>query len=386
MKKTLLTLVIVMAGFAMQAQVSNWLNIPPRIQWPNNDGYCGEMSIQSCGLYYGDYISEGLCRNVAGGEVLIYVNDTTALAILKLNFVEWDPNPPAPQYQNYLDWVKGYLNNNVPVIITLYVSGLSDPDYDHIVPAIGFYAQKVNTYTTTDTLTFNDNFATSSFYRVFSTLYGTRATASSSAPFPYYVPKNVDYGVAVTGNTDSLHETRPAHIVLAVDSEPNVSLGFKPVMLKAQIIADSLTIGKSYALLRYNDYNKLPTHGFSPSNASSAVYFTATATTKTVVDSFMSDTAVFYRCIPYSATGINEVSAVNDSSLVYPNPTAGQFTVRLPANAQQLEVFDMAGRLILKNETVNQKQIEMSLPIAGEYLIRVSCGKMVYVNKLQVVK
>jgi hypothetical protein len=386
MRKTILALLMSSLSFCLDAQVSAQLNIPPRIQWPNNDGYCGEMSIQCSGLYYGDYISQGLCRNVAGGEVLVYVNDTLALSTLKLNFVEWDPNPPSPQYKNYFVWVKEHLDSLQPVIITLYVSGLSDPDYDHIVPATGFYAQHVNTYTSTDSLTFNDNFATTPFYRVFSTLYGTRSVANSSAPFPYYVPQNVDYGVAVTGIKDSLRQTRPVHIVLNVDSEPNVTIGMKPVMLKAQIIADSLTIGKSYAMLRYNDYNTLPSCNFSPSNANAVTYFTATAVTKTVIDSFMSDTAVFYRCIPYSATGIAETNVVEDNALVYPNPTRGSFTIRVPENAGVVEVYDISGQLIQKIDAGNKKELEMNLLQPGNYLIRVDCGKTVYVNKVVVVK
>ena len=27
------------------------LDIPPRLQWENNDGYCGETAIQSFGMY-----------------------------------------------------------------------------------------------------------------------------------------------------------------------------------------------------------------------------------------------------------------------------------------------------------------------------------------------
>src|ERR1700756_4413968 len=117
--KNFLLLLLVLSITQVNAQVSCMLNIKPRIQWPNNDGYCGENSIQMCGLYYGDYISEGLCRNVGGGELLIYVNDTIALNTLSFNYVEWDPNGASPQYTSYLDWVKQYLNKKQPVIIVV---------------------------------------------------------------------------------------------------------------------------------------------------------------------------------------------------------------------------------------------------------------------------
>ncbi|HTA81893.1 MAG TPA: T9SS type A sorting domain-containing protein [Bacteroidia bacterium] len=382
MKKTMLSLLMLAMSLCMSAQVSTRLNIPPRIQWPNNDGYCGENSIQMCGLYYGDYISEGLCRNVAGGELLIYVNDTIALNTLSFNYVEWDPNGASPQYSSYLDWVKQYLNKKQPVIITVYVSGMGDPDYDHIIPAIGFNAKSIGTYTSTDSLTYNSNFDTMPFTRIFSTLYGTRGVANNSAPFPYYVPQNVDYGVVVTGNKDPGHVTRPVHIVLDSNDEPNVSLGAKPRMMKAQVIADSLTIGKSYALIRYNNYKTVPSTGFNPLTGNSAVYFTASAITQTVVDSFMSDTAVFYRCIPYTVTGINQAIISSDNYFVYPNPSTGNFTVQLPDNTEQIEVIDAIGRLIKKANVQSMKLSDMYLPEKGIYFIRTSGKGAVHTCKV----
>ncbi len=385
MKRILLAAVFLSLSLSMNEQVSVRLNIQPRLQWPNNDGYCGENSIQMCGLYYGDYISEVVCRNAAGGELLIYVNDTTALNLFSFNYVEWDPNPAPPQYMNYLDWVKQYLDKKQPVIIVVYVSGMTDPDYDHIIPAIGFYAKNVNTYTATDSLTYNSNFDTVPFTRPFSNIYATRAVANNSAPFPYYVPQNVDYGVAVTGNKDPGKVTRPVHIVLDSNEEPNVTLSAKPSMLKATIIADSLTIGASYALLRYNDYRTVPSTGFSPKNANSTVYFTATATTKSVVDSFMSDTAVFYRCIPYTATGINELSNTSGSSLVFPNPSEGKFTVLLPEQTEEVEITDALGQIVEKTDVKGLMQLDMTLQEKGIYFIRFIGDKNTYVRKVAII-
>ncbi|MGP8217072.1 MAG: T9SS type A sorting domain-containing protein [Bacteroidia bacterium] len=379
MKKLVLLFFILNSSLiTLTAQVSTLLNIPPRIQWPNNDGYCGENSIQMCGLYYGNYISEVVVRDVAGGELLVYVNDTAALDSLNFNYVEWDPNPNPPQYMTYLDWVKQYLYQKQPVIITVYVSGMSDPDYDHIIPAIGFYANSVNTYNATDSLTYNTNFDTVYFTRAFSTIYATRAQANNSAPYPYYIPKNVDYGVAVTGNKDPGKVTRPVHIVLDSNDEPNVTLGVPPCMLRATITADSLTIGKSYALLRYNNYRTVPSTGFKPSGANSVVYFTATAVTHTVIDSFMSDTAVFYRCIPYSVTGIEEESTDNDNVVVFPNPNNGVFQLKITnyelGIKNELEIYNMLGEKIASsNSSKGGKGWALDLigQPAGMYLYRV---------------
>jgi len=375
-------------SLCLNAQVTALLNIPPRIQWPNNDGYCGENSIQMCGLYYGNYISEGLCRTVAGGELLIYVNDTIALNAFSFTYVEWNPNLATPQYKNYLDWVKSYLYQKQPVIIAVYVSGLTDPDYDHIIPAIGFRAMNVNSYTATDSLTYNSNFDTVPFTRVFSTLYATRSMAGNSAVFPYYIPENVDYGVAVTGNRDPGKVTRPVHILLDSNDEPNVSLGAKACVLKAKIIVDSLTPGVGYALLRYNNYLKVPASGFNPSTASSAVYFTATSVTKTVVDSFLSDSAVFYRCIKYTPTGISESGKTADSKFcVFPNPSAGDITLLIPPHIEQILIFNEMGQLLQKTNVNNLEHMVMNFPDEGVYFIRATglAGGTVSTCKLMVI-
>lgn len=384
MKKIILALFLTI-NIGLNAQTSIQLPIAPRLQWPNNDGYCGENSIQMCGLYYGNYISEGMCRRVAGGELLIYVNDTTALNAFSFTYSEWNPNVSSPQYMNYLDWVKGYLKNKQPVIITVYVSGGTDPDYDHIIPAIGFYAKSVNTYTSTDTLIYNTNFDLIPFRTQFSAIYATRGGAGNSAPDPYYIPENTDYGVAVTGIKDPGHLTRPVRITLDSNEEPNVTLGVKPCVLRATITCDSLTIGKSYALLRYNEYAKVPSTGFTPTGANSTVYFTATAITHIVIDSFMSDTAVFYRCIPYVATGINEVSSMANAS-IYPNPTTGMVTIDMPEGTTQIDLINELGQVIESDKIKGTKKRDLYIKDKGTYFIRFINGSNSEVKRVEVIR
>jgi hypothetical protein len=378
------------------AQVSTMLPIAPRIQWPNNNGYCGENSIQACGLYYGNYISEGLCRTIAGGELLIYVNDTIALDAFSFTYKEWNPNVATPQYSSYLDWVKQYLYKKQPVIITVYVSGMTDPDYDHIIPAIGFKAANVNTYATTDSLTYNSNFDPLPFTRVFSTLYATRANANNSAPFPYYIPKNVNYGVAVTGNKDPNHLSKPVHIDLDSNDEPNISIGAAACVLKATITIDSLTTGQSYALLRYNNYQNVPSFSFNPAGASSVVYFMATATTKTLADTFMSNAGVFYRCIAYSATDIKANSNMSDlACAVYPNPSKGVFVIETQ-NAKHdvyCTLFDVNGKVVLtqaiqsiSNASANKFTIDASNLSEGVYNVSITSHEEIINKRLVIVK
>ena len=42
--------------------------MPPRIQWNANFGYCGEVSIISAGLYFGQYMSQYDARAIASAD------------------------------------------------------------------------------------------------------------------------------------------------------------------------------------------------------------------------------------------------------------------------------------------------------------------------------
>lgn len=43
------------------------LDMPPRFQWSENAGYCGETSVQMAALYYGAWISQYVARAQGGG-------------------------------------------------------------------------------------------------------------------------------------------------------------------------------------------------------------------------------------------------------------------------------------------------------------------------------
>jgi hypothetical protein len=119
------------------------LPIPPRLQWDELDGYCGECSIQQAALYFGTYVSQYVCRGIINinqkSQLLVGVNDQTVLTALKLTSLAWDYNKARkPQFQSHFGWLKQQLNLKRPVLITTYVQGLSDTDYDHIMLATGF--------------------------------------------------------------------------------------------------------------------------------------------------------------------------------------------------------------------------------------------------------
>jgi hypothetical protein len=295
-------------GFAwavagLWARASVQLDIPPRAQWDNNNGYCGECSIQQCALYFGTYISQYRAREIVyptsqAHDVWVPETSGPIFDALRLNYEAWNSAQATPQYQSYLVWTKSHLQRKHPVIIDVYVQEESDPDYDHIIPATGFTSVDTNTYHAADTLVFNDNYATTLYTRTFGTLYDTRAMTGNGAIYEYCIPRDTDYGCAVTGTKDGSGTALPVSLKVDRWNEPNISQGKSPVQMNATIQVSALTTGTAYVLLRYNDYHNVPTNNYLSSAYNSSTTFVATNSTQTLSDNFMSDGTVIYRCVP----------------------------------------------------------------------------------------
>lgn len=279
------------------------LDIPPRQQWENADGYCGETSIQAIALYYGAWISQQVVRTVAGGELLIGVNEETALGALHLAHATWDTSAPQPQFEGFMAWTKSQLEQRIPVVYAIYLTdGIDDPDYDHIVPAMGITATSASGYSAADTLISSDNFG-DRIERPVGGLVGTRSSCKSSSTQGGCVPRDVDYGFAITGITDARSATLPVRIEVPLDHEPNVSVGEAATQMTASVHVSGLQAGHDYALLRYDDYTKVPTDAaaadFLTSSYSHRVDFTADGPQWNYADpiSFPSSGTTYYRCV-----------------------------------------------------------------------------------------
>ncbi len=298
-------LVIVLIGITMYMTSGNEmdqadqkvLDLPTRLQWENDNGYCGETAIQTAALYFGTYLSQDLARQIAGEELIVSENDDELLNALKLNFEEWDWEAPTPQYEDYLVWVKQHLYEEHPVLITVYVKGMEDPDYDHIVPAVGYKAADVDSYNEADELIFNDLAEKTPFTRTFDTMWDDRSMQRNDSKYKYCIPKDVEYGTAVTGISDPNNETVPVSLEVDAWDEPNVTLGEEPREMEVKVHIKSLTPGAEYVLLKYTDCGKVPDSEFLNSAADRAEHFTADESTMIIDDSIMSNSLAIYRCV-----------------------------------------------------------------------------------------
>ena len=279
------------------------LPIPPRLQWDELDGYCGECSIQQAALYFGTYVSQYVCRAIINpnqkSQLLVAVNDQTVLTALRLTSAKFNYNQAAnPKFAGYFGWVKQHLALKRPVLIVSYVKGLSDPDYDHIMLATGFTSSNSTTYVGTDRLYFNDCYSPSANMRVASTLSDVRRMRVNGAKYEFCIPTNICYGTAITGIADTSGATLPVQLKLASWSEPDVMAGAAPATLNATVSVTGLIAGRSYSLYRYNNHLNVPTTNYVRSNYTSVVNFVATNPTATFPASMISNGVAVFRCLP----------------------------------------------------------------------------------------
>ncbi|MBV8374484.1 MAG: hypothetical protein JO302_03145 [Candidatus Eremiobacteraeota bacterium] len=313
-------------------------NIPPRLQWNANNGYCGEVAFISAGLYYGQYISQYDARaiasnnglqNKASSQLLIGVNDTYAATQMHLTYAEWNTGSETNTNQ-FLAWVTGQVVAGYPVAIGVYTNeylfygktnpNAGDPDYDHIVPVtqVGSNHLLTNpaTYYSDDTITFNDNGLWAPggqpqyvFSYPFGTFEATRQQANAKSGNIYSVSSDgSNYGIAITGVIDQNHETLPVKVATNLNYEkPSIKNGSNtrpsPEALTLTVTVSGLQPGSTYKLYRYNAMSNVPNSAFN-ANASQAYEkwtISATSNTYTMTENIQSSDEAIYRAVAASA-------------------------------------------------------------------------------------
>ncbi len=271
-------------------------NLPPRLQWYENYGYCGEVSFISAGLYYGQYLSQYTVRAIAsqntpqnqqGSQLLLGVNDLYTAQKLHLKAIAW--HGEKGESRQFLTWVKGNVLKGYPVIIGVYTNEYcfyrdTDPDagendYDHIVPVFGIGSNHPLTslsYYPDDTIYFSDNglWGTSPnfpyiFTYPFSTFQASREQANRPSGTIYSLTDtDINYGTAIMGVNDLNGDTVPIRLKTNVNTEiPEIQDGTsiqplpKPVQLT--ITLSNLQPNITYNLYRYNAINKVPDSHFN---------------------------------------------------------------------------------------------------------------------------
>ena len=276
------------------------LGLPPRKQWEENHGYCGEVSLISAGLSYGQYVSQYDARAIASpgrdqaeqaSQLLLGVNDGYAAAQMQLDHLVWDSSA-GKSPKEFLAWTKQQIARGYPVVIGIYMNArlfsddldpeAGDPEYDHIVPVLGVRSRPPSgAGHAEDALVFSDNGVWAEdgvppvyvFEYPFASFPASRRAANASQAV-YSLSSSQNYGIAITGVTDPAGDTLPVRVTTDLLAEPDIvaGSGLRPpsVPLELTVTVAGLLPGTEYRLYRYASFAAVPSCRFNAAAARAA--------------------------------------------------------------------------------------------------------------------
>ncbi len=308
-------------------------NVPARLQWLANEGYCGEVSQTQAGLFYGQYVSQFDARtfgavtktNIQSNGKNFYLPGDTAMAhdhVASLLDEEFH-SEEAGEANRYLAWAKKHLRQGHVVIITVMMNnylfyGSTDlnagfPDYDHIVTLT-----KIETdydddeYHADDLYTMEDHGLYSPrFDPVYHFTYtahefqGTRQQANAPSGNVYTVPNDfMNFGTAVLGVLDDEKVTLPVRVDTSVNYEKPIMRNGNdrpaPMDLTLTVTVSGMEDGVKYKLYKYNDETLVPHNSFNKhaSKAVASYDINGSSTTPFVMtEKISSSDKCFYRAV-----------------------------------------------------------------------------------------
>ena len=314
------------------------LPVPLRRQFDANFGYCGETSLISAGLIFGQYLSQYDVRALASpsqpqsaksSQLLVGVNDQAAATRLHLRTKRY--LGPAFSPRAFLTWVKGEVMARHPVVMGVFTNSYlfddttdrnaGEAEYDHIVTVTGVSSSHPLTNPATfypdDSLTFTDHGiwtgTTSGLSQyVFTSPFGafakTRQQANAKTGNVYSLPSGVaNYGLSITAVADDSREVLPVLVTTSTNSEGQMRDGsnIRPPASHLTVTAtiSGLRANVAYKLYRYHSAASVPNSQFN-ANAARAAWvksFVATGSTFVITQAIHSSDQVFYRAVPASS-------------------------------------------------------------------------------------
>lgn len=338
-------------GPPLKASATKALDIPPRFQWNPDFGYCGEVSLISAGLYYGQYVSEWDTRTQSHDDGRtsqsqepdqLFVSPiadrpssgtgATAAKNMRLNISEWISVSQGnlndgTQTKNFLAWLKQNIVNGYPVTIGI-LEQTSEPtdgsNYDHIVPVNTITSNHPLTdsaYYDDDTIQFSDNYGNdkpnshtapiSSYqYRyTFKDFRKTRSDLNGSSQDYAVGSSRQCYGWAITGVMDQFGDTVPVKVKTSQNYEspeirPHSNARPAASQITLTVTVSGLNPGVAYNLYRYNNLASVPVGSFN-ANASSAAKMwpirISSGSSFVLTETILTSDIAVYRAVPATA-------------------------------------------------------------------------------------
>ena len=321
-----------------EAWFQRGIDLPARLQWNANFGYCGETSLISAGLHFGQYTSQWTARALASpgipqyqerSQLLLGRNDRKAATSMKLAGRSF-PTSRQRSSEAFLRWAKARFLRGDVVILGVYDNPRklgepvrsADAEYDHIVPLVSVGSTRPlrpgpQRFSATDVLAFSDNgLFSAGAYRPFFFQYSwgeflRSRTEASSVDGPLYSLRDTppNYGLAVSGVLDPEGVTVPVRLVSSLKGEGLRDEAImtappppRPLTLTATVLIPDPSV--AYRVYLYDDFGDVPVRDFN-ARASRAVRMWSIpagygSRWSVSIDAESSDTRVF-RAVPASA-------------------------------------------------------------------------------------
>ena len=259
------------------------LDVPPRLQYDEAGGYCGELSLQQLMLPFGAWLPQQYARDAGDGELLLGVNYKQAMDAMKIKYTTW---AGSGGYSAFIAWAKKQLmvNPRSGVVTVVYIKGLPDRQYDHIMPIVGVDTSSPPTsyvYAAADVFFTNSGYSTTVIKR----------TASDGC-----VPSGTQWGHSITGAKYTGIGPAIALSRLSRADEPGPP-GAQGVSMGATLKVTGLKVGGSYKVYKITDGARVPSGPTAVGTLSAGdllMNFTATAAEWNKAVTFASDVPAWF--------------------------------------------------------------------------------------------
>ena len=341
--------ILALLSFALLASAAASLNgtssrtyvydsqMPARLQWLPNSGYCGEVSVVMATLRLGGaYFSQYDVRAISAlrsTEVqvkrfyLVGENDQHASDLLKLSYIEFDNTQTSTDPKRYLSWVKKMMRAGHAVTITVFMNhkmfygidkdDAGEADYDHIVSVTKLESNyDDDEYHADDLVTMEDHGlyapdwnAIYYFTYQMKDFIATREESNNNHHV-YSIPDtgkdgSGNFGIAHTGILDKNKDCLPLLVQTSANLEdPAIKNNSEdrpaPMPLTLTVTVTGLQPGVAYSLYTYSDETKVPTEAFNANSAAAHAVkqFTASADGRFVLtEDIQSSDKRIYRCV-----------------------------------------------------------------------------------------
>lgn len=266
------------------------LGIPGRTQFNQNNGYCGELSIQMIMLKHGVWIPQSVARDACGGEALLGSNYDRGLNGLRIKYVKMSNGG----FNSYAAFAKAQLLQDRGVVHVVKLNG-GDLQYDHIIPTVGVKYTKSSGYDPNDVLYVNTDYQQPNVQRKaggYKCSAGGGRSVSQGGCVPDSI--NASWAVGLIGPM-YLGIGPPVELYnLSRDTEPGLnSSGTTGATLRAR----NLQSGKKYNIYRYATGSAAPASKSAKPSGPPFKSFTASGSTYSVNVQLASNRASYFVCV-----------------------------------------------------------------------------------------